>query len=131
MVVFHNNFQEVIAGLKADLEDYRATLEQGFAKAGRLLVDRFREQQLSGRSAGDMGLNIRTGNLFQSLRSLTEIEPRTIRSIIFNRGAQYWAYHQDGTGTLPKRLTLEEDFEDEGSKMFTRVVEQALEAWAR
>jgi len=126
MVVIYLETDALAAQLNGMKEDYRAALEEGFARAGRLIVDLFRNTQLSGRTPDDRGLNIRTGNLNQSVKSLTQISGSTITSLVYNEGAQYWEYHQTGTDRLPKRLYLEEAFQDDGAKLYTSEVEMAL-----
>lgn len=127
MVVIHINTEEIAAELRSRGESYRETMERGLARAGAEVVDLFRRDWLSGRNTDDLGLNIRTGRLYQSIKSLTEIDGDILRGIVFNQGATYWHYHQTGTDRLPKRLYLEETFEEDGEKLYTSEVEMALE----
>jgi hypothetical protein len=126
VVIVHVNTEEVIAELRGRVDGYRQALEQGFAKAGNEVVELFRSEWLSGRTSGDLGLNIRTGRLYQSVRSLTEVTQDRIVSQVFNRGAPYWHYHQTGTDRLPKRLYLEEAFEEDGESLYSKALEDAI-----
>lgn len=108
-------------------EEYKAALEKGFARAGMNLIYKFQDEQLSGRRSGDVGLNVRTGNLRDSLRSVVTVDSEAITNTIYNRGADYWAYHQDGSDRLRKRLFIEEDFEDSGAKLYTSEIEIAMQ----
>lgn len=129
MVVVHLNTDEVVADLISRKMEYREAMEKGFARAGAAIVDLFRHRWLSGRGSDDLGLNIRTGRLFQSIKSLTEINKDAIRSVVFNSNATYWEYHQLGQG-VPKRLYLEEAFEEDGGKLYTSEMELAFERLA-
>ena len=126
MVQIFDNTAEVIASLQGRKEAYRQALEDGAAKAGVEIVELFRSEWLSGRQAGDLGLNIRTGRLYQSIKSLTIVDGTRVASQIYNTGAPYWAYHQDGDGVM-KRLYLEEAFQEDGERIYQGVVEAALE----
>lgn len=130
MVVVHINTDEVIAELRARGEEFREGIERGMARAGAAVVDLFRTRWLSGRGSDDLGLNIRTGRLYQSIRSLTEIDDATLRSVVFNSGAVYWYYHQTGTDRLPKRLFLEETFEEDGQALYASEISLALRGLA-
>lgn len=103
------------------------TLERALDVAGRTQVNRFKQEQLSGRTAGDMGLNQRTGNLHESLRDVTIVQERLLVSEIYNRGAQYWYVHQTGNGVLKKRLRFEEDLEENGVPLYLSEIERGLE----
>lgn len=102
------------------------TLERALDVAGATQVERFRTEQLSGRTGGDMGLNQRTGNLHESMRSVTIVEDRLLVSEIYNRGARYWYYHQHGTATLKKRLRLDEDLSERGVPLYESEIERGL-----
>lgn len=126
MVVIHANSEEVIASLATLKGRYQEAAVKGFAEAGRMVVDLFRNDWLSGRQAGDIALNVQTGKLRDSIRSVTSERGPNITSEVFNRGAQYWEYHQTGTDRLPKRLYLLEAFEEDGAKLYAGQVEIAL-----
>lgn len=108
-------------------EEYQQALDQGFQKAGLAMIHKFQDEQLSGRTGGDLGLNIRTGNLRDSLKTNVTTQAGQLEGVIYNKGATYWAFHQDGTDRLKKRLFLEEDFEYSGEKMYSSAVEMALD----
>lgn len=108
-------------------EEYRKALDDGFQKAGISMVRKFQDEQLSGRKAGNVSLNIVTGRLRDSLKTNVTTQAGQLESMIYNSGAQYWAYHQDGTDRLKKRLFIEEDFEFSGMKMYESSVEMALD----
>lgn len=126
MIIIQFNLDDVVEALEDRAQEYWEVIQTGFARAGQLMVARFQDQQLSGRHGDDTGLNIQSGNLRASLRSLTEIEGHEIRSMVENAGATYWQYHQTGTEKLPKRLFLKEDFAGEGSKLYTSEIELAF-----
>ncbi len=104
----------------------RLALEVGAEEGGKEIAFRLKAEQLSGRHADDTGLNIRTQNLYDSVLSKTETAASLIRSIVYNSGAQYWWYHQEGSGRLPKRLFFEEFFESEADEIYTRWILQSL-----
>lgn len=108
-------------------EEYKAALDVGFQKASLAMVHKFQDEQLSGRRSGDIGLNVRTGNLRDSLKTLVTTQTGELKGLIFNQAAQYWAYHQDDSGRLKKRLFLEEDFELSGEKLYVSAVEMAMD----
>ena len=83
--------------------------------------------QLSGRKPDDMGLNMRTGNLFDSLQNKTEIVDGGIESTIFNTDAKYWWYHQVGAGNNPKRLMMDEQFASDGMEVYYKQLGLAME----
>ena len=119
------------AALTADLdqagEEYRAALDTEFQRAGLAMVHKFQDEQLSGRKSGDIALNVRTGNLRDSIKTMVTTQAEQVEGIVYNRGAQYWGYHQDGTERLKKRLFLEEDFEASGEKLYSSAVELAMD----
>jgi hypothetical protein len=100
-------------------------LERAMDVAGAEQKNRFRTEQLSGRTAGDMGLNRVTGNLWESLRNVTIVGDRQMVSELYNRGAQYWEVHQDGIG-IKKRLRFEEDLEERGIPLYESEIERGL-----
>jgi hypothetical protein len=108
-------------------EEYREALDAGFQKAGISMVRKFQEEQLSGRKSGDIYLNVKTGNLRNSLRSMVTSQAGQVEGVVYNQGAQYWGYHQDGTEKHPKRLFIEEDFEVSGEKRYASAVDMAMD----
>lgn len=109
-------------------EDWRDRAARAMAQGGADIVTMFRDEQFSGRNADDSGLNIRTGNLFNSLESDVEVLGSIITSTVENHDAKYWYYHQIGAGHNPKRLTLEERFQDRGLDIYTDHLEAAMAA---
>lgn len=126
MVRIFVNTEEVIASLATLRGRYQDAAVKGFAEAGRLVVELFRNDWLSGRQPGDIALNVQTGKLRDSIRSVTTHRGPSVTSEVFNRGAQYWEYHQTGTDSLPKRLYLLEAFEEDGAKIYAGQVEIAM-----
>ena len=127
MVVINLNADAVLAEIATMRDRYHEAAAKGFAEAGQLIVDLFRNEWLSGRQGG-LGLNIQTGRLRQSVRSATVLRGNVITSEVFNRGAEYWHYHQHPEGGRPKYLYLEEAFEDDGTKLYESQLELALKA---
>ena len=125
MMVF--DFGPVVEGLDKAGEEYRHALDIGFARAGLAMVHKFQDEQLSGRTAGDLGLNVVTGTLRDSLKSLVTTEADTVTAMVYNRGAMYWDYHQSGTDRLKKRLFFDEDWQDSGEKIFASQVDIAMD----
>ena len=120
-------WEEVADELTGRSEKFRLDVERGAGIVGETEVQHFKDQQLSGRNAQDMGLNQVTGNLFRSIHTET-ISPNLdeIYSLVFNDGADYWEPHQTGTSTLKKRLTLEEHFAEDGLLQYHEMIEEAL-----
>lgn len=112
-----------MVGTKADrLLD---AIARGFATVDQSIEDQFRNEQLSGRKADDTGLNIRTGTLHDSIKSVVEVADSQISGTVYNTDAPYWRYHQEPDGQK-KRLFLDEYFENQGLAAYTDVVESAL-----
>ncbi len=120
------NLDAFIAYLEERKADYHAALEDGFSAVGREMRDLFRDGWLSGRHADDRGLNIRTGRLHDSIRNRTEARERDVRSVVFNRGANYWWYHAGNSDRLPTRFPAEEIFEAEGLPKYQDAFDFAL-----
>jgi ClpP class serine protease len=117
--------------LQNRVTEFRATVAAGFAGVDDGVVAHFKDDELSGRRADDTGLNIRTGRLHDSIKSLVEVADHQIAGIVYNTGARYWEFHQDGAGNNPKRLHFEEYFRSQGLAAYSDVVEGALmEAFA-
>lgn len=118
------------APLIAEIKDVRETIEErfarGFAEAGRMVVDLFRHEWLSGREADGLGLNIVTGRLFQSIRTVTTVRGNSLLSEVFNTGAPYWWYHENPEGGRHKYLYLQEAYLEDGGKLYESQIEQAL-----
>ena len=125
MIQIQFNTQDIIGALEDARDNYRASLEEGFAEAGRMVVDLFRQDWLSGR-VGGLGLNIQTGRLNQSVQSLTVVDGAKLTSIVYNRGAQYWEYHENPQDGRPQYLHLEEAFQSEGEKLYLSQVDLAM-----
>ena len=121
------DWEALTKDIEAASEDYKQALDIGFQKAGLAMVHKFQDEQLSGRKSGDIALNVRTGRLRDSLKTLVTTQTDEVHGLIYNQGAQYWAYHQDGSDKLKKRLFIEEDFEFSGEKMYTSAVEMAMD----
>jgi hypothetical protein len=127
MVLISTN-AHILANQLHDLEEnFLEAEEKGFAAAGHEIVERMKNEQLSGRTGGDMGLNIKTGRLHDSIKSLTTVDGGKVSSEVFNEGAAYWFYHQHGTPKLKKRLNLEEFFIGKGPEIYLSHVKMALQ----
>ncbi len=113
----------ILAGLEEKGAEFRDIVAHGFASASATIVERFQDDQLSGRP----GLNIKSGKLRDSIKSMVEIAQDQIKGIVKNEGATYWEYHQLGAGHNPKRLFFYEYFEDQGEKLYTSEIEMAFE----
>lgn len=117
-----------ISGVTQALREFsdkvNTSLEIAMDVAGREIVEAFRADQLSGRRAPNYGLNRRTGNLYESLRSGVTGSGKKLTSEIYNRGAQYWYYHEFGMGYNPKRLWFEETFRK--TDIYQTNIEKAL-----
>lgn len=118
--------QEVVAEWRQAAEDAAGALVAAFTRGGEAVVDLFRNQWLNGRRGDGLGLHQRTGNLFQSVDSATQREGGKIVSEVFNRGADYWWYHENPQGGRTQYLHLEEAFATDGAKLFTDSIEDAL-----
>jgi len=123
---FYADFRPAVEYLLEATEDWRDRAARSMAQAGSDVVEMFRTEQLSGRNADDSGLKIRSGRLFNSLESDVEILGHRIVSTIENHDAKYWYYHQVGAGHNPKRLTLEERFQDKGLDIYRGHLERDL-----
>jgi len=130
MITIRFDIENLVQDADQKSKEFRDLLDEGFKAAGLQIVKQFQEGQLSGRYGTDIGLNIRTGNLRASIKSLVTTDSDTVNSVISNEGAQYWQYHQDGTDKLKKRLFFDEYFEDEGEKLYESSVDLALQAIA-
>lgn len=119
-------FQSAIDFLINRNEDWRDRASRAMGQGGADVVEMFRKEQLSGRNGDDTGLNIRTGNLYNSLQSDVETIGNVITSTISNHDAKYWYYHQVGAGHNPKRLSFEELFQDRGLEIYENHLEAAL-----
>ena len=118
---------------------FEKEIKDGFDEAGESLVQQFKEEQFSGRGSDNMGLNIITGMTRASIRSLVESAEQGLLSLeIYNmtedahgvtdkQGFGIISFHQFGMGNNPKRLTLEEGFEDYGMKKLEDIVEIGFE----
>jgi hypothetical protein len=104
--------------LQNRVTEFRATVAAGFAGVDDGVVAHFKDDELSGR-------------LHDSIKSLVEVADHQIAGIVYNTGARYWEFHQDGAGNNPKRLHFEEYFRSQGLAAYSDVVEGALmEAFA-
>lgn len=130
MVVINLDPSAVLASLAEMKSRYQEAAAKGFAEAGQMIVDLFRRDWLSGRGGDGLGLNIQTGRLFQSIRSVTVVKGNVITSEVFNRGADYWYFHQHPEGGRHQYLYLEEAFQEDGGPIYEGQVDQALRAIA-
>ena len=126
MVVIYLDPNPILAELAEIKGRFQEAIAQGFAEAGRKMVDIFRHDWLSGRGADGLGLTIVTGILNQSVRSLTTIRPGGVTSEVFNRDADYWWYHEYPEGGHHQYLHLEDSFETVGGPLYEDAIEQAL-----
>lgn len=97
----------LIAGLHSDEETVVSHSKTSFHDMIDAVGDEFR-RDVSGRKPDDTGLNIRSGRLLASIETLSQPGPGMVTFAVFNSGAPYWAYHQDGAGKNPKRLFWDE-----------------------
>lgn len=105
---------------------FKQSVAEGFARVDNQIVTQFKDVQLSGRRAGDVGLNIGKGTLHLSIKSLVEVADDKIAGVVYNTGAPYWEYHQYAMGHNPKRLTFDEYFQEQGLAGYTKVVDDSL-----
>ncbi len=124
------NLDAFISYLEERRAEFWGDLEQGFAAVGRAMVDILRDKWLSGRMADDRGLNIRTGRLHDSIRNRTEVRDNDVRSVVFNRGADYWWYNAGNSPNHPNRFPAEEIFEREGLPRYQTAFDDALSRMA-
>lgn len=119
-----------VSGVKDALAKFSAnvaqSLEIAMDVAGRKIMETLKADQLSGRRAPNYGLNRRTGNLYESLRSGAYQKGNSFISEVYNRGAQYWEYHERAMGFNPKRLWFEEYFRKSGPDVYASEIEVAL-----
>lgn len=118
-----DNLDDIANDLAEGRDAFREELADSFRLAGRDMRDIFRDKWLSGRFGDDIGLNIRTGRLHDSIQNLTVVNPRSVESNVYNRDADYWRFH-------PRRFPAEKIFTKEGQKLYTSALQQALEAIA-
>ena len=130
-LVITTNAATVSKALQADNDELIADFERGFAEASQAIADDFRRNQLSGRTSGDIGLNIKSGDLRRSIRGDGMRDGNDILGVVSNSNATYWEYHQDGTARLKKRLFFHESFANDGPKRYTSVVELAFARLSR
>lgn len=130
-LVITTNAPEVAKGFSQANDELISDFEKGFAEASRDIAEGFKKNQLSGRLSGDIGLNVKTGTLRNSIRGAAMRDGMDIIGSIENQGATYWEYHQDGTARLKKRLFFYESFANDGPKRYTSVVEAAFARLSR
>lgn len=107
--------------------DYLDTLTRTFAEAGRKMADLLRDEWLSGRHSDDMGLNVITGNLHDSIRSRTERREDTVTSVVWNQDADYWWWNAGHASYVKNRFPVDFIFAQEGEEIYTSAFEAALE----
>ena len=127
MIKIASEMSEAVNALRKFSDDIQQRIEIALDAAGGMIVEQFRADQLSGRRAPNYGLNKRTGNLYESLRNSTLQSGNRFTSEVYNRGAQYWYYHEFGTGFNPKRLWFEETFRKDGAEIYQTQLESALQ----
>lgn len=120
------DWSAVADGLANRVTDFKESVAKGFATVDNQVVTHFKDDELSGRKADDTGLNIRSGTLHDSIKGVVDVADSQISGTVYNTGARYWEYHQDGAGHNPKRLHFDEYFRNEGLAAYTDVVESAL-----
>lgn len=120
------NAAEIAKDFSKANDELLGDLEKGFSEASQAIAADFRIRQLSGRTRGDVGLNVRTGNLRSSLSGDGMRDGLDIIGQVSNSGAQYWEYHQDGSARLKKRLFFYETFAKDGPRRYSSVVEMAF-----
>ncbi len=104
---------------------YLRDLSTGFVKVGREIVTLLQKEWLSGRIAGDLGLNIITGNLYNSIGFLTTVNGAEIESNVFNHGASYWYWNAGHSPNHPNRFPVDAIFQDQRER-YTTVMQAAL-----
>jgi hypothetical protein len=125
-------WEEVAEYLEDRFDAFREEIEQGARDVGEGEAKYFRDEQLSGRDAMDMHLNVRRGVTRAAVQSQTQAWDALISSVVFTPSgiADHITLHQSGTTKLKKRLTLDEHFETEGYEAYHMIVEKALERLA-
>lgn len=123
---FHADFNAGIDFVLDKREEWQDALSRAVIAGNRDFEDYILATQWGGRP----GLNIRTGNLYGSLRSAAENLGDKIRAMIWNEKATYWWYHDTVSpqGRSPKRTTIPWSFETYGVKMYESRVADAMQA---
>jgi len=116
------NEADFIAGIQEKCLIVRDAITAGMSRVTDEMRDSIKDGQLSGRP----GLEIQTGNLYNSIKSKVEEKTKTVTGIVFNRKADYWWYHQYPEGGRHKYLNIDEYFELEGAEMVSEMVEDAM-----
>ncbi len=135
----------------ADDLDHKAEVfdtdnRDGFLAQSQDFENDFRKEYLSGRRPDGMGLNIRTGKTRWGIKSRSQIIDGMITGEVYTEpgktdhigvhmaGASYTSTNLFGMKVepflvvIPKRLTVEEDFEAQAFERYGKVVERS---WAK
>jgi len=126
MLGFEMDIDSMVTTLVDMADEFTGLMQKGMSEGGHQMVDVIRQDWLSGRGGDGLGLNIVTGRLNQSIRDVTTINGEKITNEVFNRGAQYWWYHQNPEGGRTKYLYLDESFQTDGERIYSGQVEMAM-----
>jgi hypothetical protein len=118
----------LVAELQARARAFRRAGEAAMLRASEAVVALFRRKWLSGQTGADLGLNIRTQNLYNSLQANARQDGDALLGEVTNQGADYWWYHEHPQGGRPQRLHLEDDFQVEGEPLYVGELDRAMEA---
>lgn len=114
-----------LTGIKESRAEFVEDIDAGFEAAGDAVAEKLRSD-VSGRKPDDTGLNIRTGTLFNSIETFAQRSPDGMTSAVFNQGADYWRYHEQGAGANPKRLFWGDYWNQSAPKLYETAVNEAL-----
>lgn len=114
-----------LTGLKEARVEFVEDVDAGFEAAGDAVATKLR-QDVSGRKPDDTGLNIRTGTLLNSIETFIQRSEGGMTSAVFNQGADYWRYHELGSGNNPKRLFWGDFWAGEAETLYVTAVDEAL-----
>ena len=105
MVQFEaRGLDEIIEALNR-LGDFSHEVESRIEVPLKEFIQKIKDDQLSGRP----GLNRITGTLYDSLEYSVVVAANSLEAIA-GSDAEYIAYHEYGTSTIPKRLNIEDEW---------------------
>ncbi len=105
----------------SNLEDLKDRLAPKFSDIADEYIEQIKSDQMSGRS-GDQYVDVRTGNLRDSLRYVSD--DLTIRVI---SDAPYAVYLEYGTSKMPQRLFMRDVLRDEYQQKYLNAVSETVE----
>lgn len=144
--MIHANYRPALEWLAAKRAAWRPALEAALIRAGDDILGDIQTTQWGGRH-GDKGLNIRTGNLFNSGSVDVTEETGAMLLEVKNHNARYWYVHDKESGgelerrteafgretrpfwvRIPKRTDVRGEFMRHGPIFVQARVEDALQA---